>query len=515
MSASQLKQLLDKGFANPSAPAIKEGKQSFTYAELQQAILALNSYLTFHYNGQALKIGVLTSRSALAYACVLLSVKTGNTFVALNPAFPPQNLRKIVELSGINLVFSYQKHLPVFEAMSCPANIKLYSIESFDDLLAQGKNLNPEALQKNFANPAASIVYELFTSGTTGVPKGVPVSYHSLVSYIHNLHRLFPVKAQDICSQTFELNFDVSIHDIFLCFTAGACLVPASDMDLLMPVHYIGKHKISVWFSVPSTANIVRNTKKIDVQQFKSLRLSQFAGEQLTQGLANCWLGYAPQSTLVNLYGPTECTITILWRVWKANDTINSDNLTVPIGKIFEGHQAAVLNEQFHDQRTLDATNNVSGELLLSGPQVFAGYLNKDVASPFYQGADGKTYYRTGDLVTYQDGEFIHQGRIDDQVKIRGFRIELGDVEAKLKKYYNHEDIIVVTDKKQNPQNLVALLGESLNNADFKTPDAKQAGLPAYMMPAQFIFVPPFFKNNSGKVDRKRMAETYLSDYHK
>lgn len=510
MSWSVLVQMLAKGAQHPESNAILEKRSVYTYADLNAAIDALNSRM----EAVALKpkkIGILATRTALAYAAAIWSVKSAKTFVPLNPAFPPQNLKSIVNLADVDTIIVPANHLDVLNAVGVDASVNVVVVEDFEALINEGNSANDILVDPDVSiNP---IAYEMFTSGTTGVPKGVPVSYASLVSYMETLQQLYPVNREDICSQTFDLSFDLSIHDIFVTLTSGACLAPASDMDLLMPVQYIGSKKISVWFSVPSMANVVRNTKSVDTEKLSTLRLSQFCGEPLTQGLANKWLEFAPQTQLVNLYGPTECTISVSHRDWAKGATVNSDNLTVPIGQCFEGHSWGLLNDKFIACTSISQTESVTGELLITGPQVFSGYSGQNAPDPFYESADGVRYYRTGDLVTYADGELIHNGRIDDQVKIKGFRIELGDVEAKLKHYYEHEEVVVVTDRKVNPQVLVALLGKDLEVADFSAPNPVEAGLPAYMMPARFIFVPPFFKNNSGKVDRRRMAQTYIEGY--
>jgi amino acid adenylation domain-containing protein len=502
--------MLEKGAQNPDAKAILENKRVYTYADLDASVSGLNARLT-KASQQPRKIGVLATRSALAYATVIWSVRNAHAFVALNPSFPAKNLQTIIELAGVDTVVTYKKHLSVLEDTGYAESLNVVVVDEYAELVGEGNAL-PE-FSVDVQEPSNEIAYELFTSGTTGVPKGVQIPYKNLVGYLKNIQSLYPLSADDICSQTFDLNFDVSIHDIFMALTSGACLAPASDMDMLNPVHYIGKNQISVWCSVPSTANIVRNTKVIDTDKLKSLRLSQFAGEQLTQGLAEKWLEFAPQTRLMNLYGPTECTITVSHREWVKGDSINSDNLTVPIGKVYDDHLWGLLKEGFMAGETIEGGESVTGELLISGPQVFTGYSNNIVLDVFYESDAGDIYYRTGDLVTYLDGELIHNGRIDDQVKIKGYRIELGDVEAKLKKYFGHEEVIVVTDSKVNPRALVAMLGKDLEVDGFCPPVPAEAELPAYMMPAQFIFVPEFFKNNSGKIDRLRMARTYLSGY--
>ena len=134
------------------------------------------------------------------------------------------------------------------------------------------------------------------------------------------------------------------------------------------------------------------------------------------------------------------------------------------------------------------------------------------MSEPFYIADDEAKYYRTGDLVAFDGKDLEHKGRIDDQVKIRGFRIELGDVEAKLKRYYANEEIIIVTDRALNPSGLVALITQELEK-DFVAPLPENTGLPSYMIPKQVLFVPGFMRNASGKIDRRRMAQTFVTGY--
>jgi len=505
-AALNLWNLVEGGISdNSEGCAIIEGAESYSYREFRNSIENLE--LKLPRSEEPLKIGILTTRSSLAYCAVMLSVKTGNTFVPLNPAFPISSLNSICELAGVDVVLSYEKQTPLIDQIENLKEAERITIKSFRELT---HDVNGGLTSKK--PHATTIAYQMFTSGTTGVPKGVPVSYTSLISYVHTLFKLYPVKNTDRCSQLFDLNFDLSIHDIFMTIVAGATLVPASDLDLLMPIEYVSKHSLTVWFSVPSMASVVRGTKNIDPEKFRSLRLSQFCGEPLTRTLANKWLELSPQSELVNLYGPTECTIAVSHRAWGEAEAETSELRTVPIGSVFEGHRWGVLSEKFTPAEALSGGQQATGELLINGPQVFSGYANKGVSEPFYIADDEAKYYRTGDLVAFDGKDLEHKGRIDDQVKIRGFRIELGDVEAKLKRYYANEEIIIVTDRALNPSGLVALITQELEK-DFVAPLPENTGLPSYMIPKQVLFVPGFMRNASGKIDRRGMAQTFVTGY--
>jgi acyl carrier protein len=311
------------------------------------------------------------------------------------------------------------------------------------------------------------------------------------------------VQPQDRFSQTFELTFDLSVHDLFLCWENGATLVVASEKELRMPSAYIIEHGITCWFSVPSLAYQVRLQEDLVPGAFPSLRSSLFCGEALPTIVATEWAQAAPNSVVENWYGPTEATIACSRYILGA-EAIADD--TVPIGKAFDAMELLVL-----DTDLTPLPQGEAGELFLAGAQVATGYLNdpEKTAASFVTLPDGKPAYRTGDRAAFgDDGNVRFLGRVDNQVKVRGFRIELGEIEAALRSASSGLNAVALA--WPGGAEIATSIVAALESEDIETAAIQAAiseTLPDYMVPSMIFCVSEFPKNASGKVDRRGLGE--------
>ena len=361
-------------------------------------------------------------------------------------------------------------------------------------------------------HPAAleDLAYILFTSGSTGEPKGVPIPNRGLESYLPNVRTVVNARPGDRFSQTFSLAFDPALHDLFACWQAGATLVVPSAQELRKPAAYVRRRQLTHWASIPSLADLIRRQGELTPGAFPNLRFSIFMGEALPTALAREWAAAAPNSRLENWYGPTETTI-VCARYAVEQKPIPFD--VVPIGKPFPGTGLAILNEHADP-----CPPGEVGEIVLSGPQLAKAYLDNpaETRARFVTLPDGNAGYRTGDLgVAEADGNVRFVGRADNQIKIRGRRLELAPVEAALRELVGNRSAIVLgwPPAPRRPTIIVALV-ES-DGAAAGDLGALRRGLadrlPAYLTPARVFAIAKLPRQANGKVDH-RALHSWLAD---
>ena len=349
-------------------------------------------------------------------------------------------------------------------------------------------------------------VYLLFTSGTSGVPKGVSISHRNLCAYLDRAVGRYGIGPGDRCSQAFDLTFDLSAHDLFVTFTTGACLYVPPAASLMSPARFISTNRLTSWFSVPSTAMVLDKLRLLTPDAFPSLRWSLFCGEALPARLADRWQRAASHSTVENLYGPTETTIAVTSYRWNPQTSpLECERGIVPIGWAFDGHRVVVCR----DDGTISADGEV-GELYVAGPQVTSGYLGdeRQTEERFVRlETDGPMFYRTGDLVSADVRGCLHyHGRLDDQVQVRGFRVELTEVDATIRKAAGTDlAMAVAVDLHAGAATRLLAVVEGAENESRRrlVLDECRRGLPDYMAPVDLVFVEKLPVNANGKLDRK------------
>ncbi len=499
------RRIVEVASSDPSRPALIIDGETWSYGELVSAASALASEFPAAAAGVSQPVtAVMAERHASSYVGILAARLAGHAYVPLNVNHPSQRNAAILANSGAQRVI-------------CGANARDALVE-----IQSAAGVDPDALpridcgerKQDFATDVVheyprrsqsleDLAYILFTSGSTGNPKGVPIQNAQLEAYLEAAGDMVDVQPHDRFSQTFELTFDLSVHDLFLCWENGAALVVASEKELRMPADYIQRHHITCWFSVPSLAYQVRLQEDLRPGAFPSLRSSLFCGEALPTVVATEWAAAAPNSVVENWYGPTEATIACS-RYVLSDAPIDDD--TVPIGKAFDKMELLVL-----DANRSPLPVGESGELFLAGAQVATGYLNdpEKSAASFVTLPDGKPAYRTGDrAVLGEDSNVRFLGRVDNQVKVRGFRIELGEIEAALRAASDGLNAVALAwpGGAEIATSVVAAL--ETDGADTAGIQAQVAEtLPDYMVPAMIFCVPEFPKNASGKVDRRGLAE--------
>jgi amino acid adenylation domain-containing protein len=467
-------------------------------------------------------VAVFASRSLTAFAGSLAVFGAGSAHVALNPAHPPRRSAAILEQAEVTTVIAGAESLAILPELLdlAPAIRVVIAAESADLSALRASHPAVHFVDANqvaageraarFMAPAVAsddLAYLVFTSGSTGVPKGVAVSHGNLAAYMRNFRALAAPLSTDRVATTFELTFDVALHDMFQAWFSGAalCVVPARQ--LLAPARFIRNERITYWFSVASAAMLMERQGTLKPGVFPLLRVSMLCGEPLPAGAAAAWAAAAPGSVLYNVYGPTETTMELAFYRWLPERSIAACRRgIVPIGVPFDDHQHLLLDTQ---EREIDGAGR--GELLLAGPQVTQGYwkLAERTAQSFVRLRDrAGVWYRTGDLVERDENGVYHfVGRLDHQVKLRGHRIELGEIEAALREVAQTSLVAVVAHPviDGNAQGLVAFVAGGSGAGVDVLRQGLAARLPAAMVPDRIERVDDLPLNANQKIDRNAL----------
>ncbi|WP_433544356.1 AMP-binding protein (plasmid) [Streptomyces sp. CA-294286] len=503
---------------HPGRVALEADGQALTYRELDEYSARVAAGILRACPGPPRRVGLLAGRRPAAYAGYLAVQRLGATVVPLNTAWPEARNASVARLAGLDLVLtdgpegSHGLPVPLLDLADAVGG-------SADGTASPGEMGGPGGPGEP-GEPA----YILFTSGSTGAPKGVPILQGNVAPYLAHVIDRYEVGPGSRLSQTFDLTFDVSVFDMFAAWGGGATLVVPSRDEILAPVRFVNERDLTHWCSVPSVISFARRLRALRHSAMPGLRHSLFAGEPLTLQQAQAWQAAAPSSRLENFYGPTELTITC------SEFALDTDmgnwsataNGTVPIGHVYP----------HLEHRVLDAAGRPTeeGELCVRGPQRFPGYLDPadDVGrfwdldgdcpavpacaprGPAVRPSDGipaRMWYRTGDRVrpVGRDG-LLHLGRLDHQVKVDGYRVELGEIESALRDQPDvHDAVVLALPTTHGGTELHAVCTGDDPDPD-PLLDALRERLPAYMVPSFLHVRPELPLNGNGKTDRAALA---------
>lgn len=473
------------------SPACTVNENEVSYAAFRQLTAGIQAVM--QRTGSEY-VGVVTQNHEATYACIIAAWLTGKAYVPVNPSYPAERLAVIFEEAGIETIF-YARDDEQIEQLKAAFPGKKY-VETGELKGGQCFNTSPSAHKT---------AYILFTSGTTGKPKGVPITFGNLQAFLEGFDALgYQVGPEDRFLQMFELTFDLSV----VCFTrplmCGASFhtLPSGMIKTLALYHVLEERAITFSLMVPSAIGLL--TPYLEDISLPELRYSQFCGEALSQHLLQQWRKCVPNARIDNVYGPTEATIycTAL-KTDKRKASAQHHSGVVGIGKPMLHVGTLIVDET---GKAVTAAN-VMGELCLSGAQVTPGYLNNPEQNEraFFE-YEGTRYYRTGDLVYHaEDGDIFYIGRADDQVKIQGYRIELAEIELAAQKVLPRHRSVAVGYTMGNAGWQLALFVENLA-ADADTIRRELAvHLPDYMVPHQVLHIREIPLNSNGKTDRKTL----------
>lgn len=503
----------------PDRPALDVDNKVYTYKELAQESFSIAHAIESASSNNPF-VALLGYRSITAYAGILGILASGKGYVPLNPYFPVERALNIMEIANIEVLIVGRECMEVFRTilpkLDKPLTIICPDTETEDDLLERSSHrfifskelkndLNPEIPD---VDPEA-IAYLLFTSGSTGVPKGVPVSHSNAKSFIDYICDRYGINEQDRFSQTADMNFDLSVLEIFPCWERGACLCCLPKKSVMAPAKYIKDKGLTIWISVPSVGIFMTKMRLLKAGSFPTLRYCLFCGEPLLGSSAENWQKAAPNAIVENLYGPTEATVAITTYKWDNDKSLSKcRNGIVPIGWTFAGQMTCLIDHDFNVVQHGEA-----GELCLSGSQVTKGYFNSPEKTDYHYiripSFGDRLWYRTGDIASQDEDGCLHYiERVDNQIKILGYRVELQEIDSVLRKASGSDLSVSVPllNKNGSVEGIVGFIcgGNKKNRQEVL--DYCSRFLPSYMMPRDIFFIDKMPLNSNGKVDRLELA---------
>lgn len=473
--------------ADPAATALTVRGCRYTYQRLYEEARALAAAVIEAAGPRPSRVGILAGRDLRGYAGLLAGLIAGATVVPLNVDYPAARTSDMIAAAGLSAIIVDERGQELLSGLG-PTVAELPAVG------AGAAGPVPEA-----ETSPDDIAYILFTSGSTGRPKGVPVRHRNVDHYLHTISARYRFTAADVFSQTFELTFDLAMFDLFAAWGAGASVVSADAGAMLKLPEFLARNGITVWFSAPSAIGTVRRLGGLFPGSLPGLRWSLFCGEPLLRQDARDWQAAAPHSTLENLYGPTELTISCSVQRWSeaVDDTCVND--VVPIGRVHEGLDLVLLGAG-------GRPDDREGELCVTGAQMFPGYLNPADGRDRFVSHEGRRYYRTGDMVRrLPGGDLAYLGRSDHQVNIAGCRIELTEIDCALRRCAGVTDAVTVT----AGDTLVSFYtGDSRPQAELRT--ELGALIPRFMVPRFLRHLDDFPLNANRKTDRPALRAAAL-----
>lgn len=479
--------------ANKAAVYYTSENKSYTFSELNKWSDNFANYLAKKGIKQGQVVAIFNDKSIYGFSMMLACIKSGIIYTNLDPESPAERLEKILQRCKPAVVFSDEYCFEKVSVLSHPIQ-KLTEIEEGHEVFVPLQEITGN-------NPA----YIMFTSGSTGFPKGAVMTHANLLNLIQWAQTTFNIGAEDKCTNVNPVYFDNSVFDFYSAVFNGACLVPFRNEEVKNPselVKKVDQAGCSVWFSVPSMLVYLLTNKALHAEAFQNMRNIIFGGEGFPKPkLKKLHEILGHRVNLFNVYGPTECTCICSSYLISERDFENMDSLA-PLGKLAPNFSYEILPSDENDKST--------GELCLKGPNVGAGYFNdierttiSFIQNPF-QNDYTEIVYKTGDLVKLDEkGDLHFMGRADNQIKHMGYRIELEEIESCLNTVEGVKEAAVVYQKLgEGLGNIMAFVaGEETLNKQFVMQEIKNK-VPDYMVPKKVFVKPVLPKNSNGKIDR-------------
>jgi amino acid adenylation domain-containing protein len=501
----------DRTFARcADLPAICLTGVVHSYRELAGRVTAIQAMLVASAGPDERLIGVVATDSLDTYASVLAVLRSGRAFVPLNPEHPSERNASIIKQAELRTVLS-----PIEDFAPGPSHsytLLLSARAATAPGSAPGRDGHPG---RGAATPA-DLAYLLFTSGSTGEPKGVPITRGNLEAFLDALALAgCGMDENDRVLQMFDLTFDFSIASYLAPLASGACVftVPSSGVKFAEVYRLLDEERLTVAPLVPSVLTYLR--PYFDEIRLPDLRLAFFCGEALHADVVSAFRRCVPKADIVNFYGPTEATVFALVYAWRPEDGKDKTlNGVVSIGRPMAEMQALIVDE---DGEPLP--RGEKGNLALAGPQVTPGFWKdeeRNARAFFERVTNGRPerYLRTGDLaVEDQDGDFLFCGRFDQQIKVQGFRVELGEIEHHARALVPGHECVVV--RRTTPAGAAELeLCVEAYRGDLKAIlSSLRDRVPSYMVPVRAFTFDRLPLNANGKIDRRRL-EVELEALH-
>ncbi|MCP4216670.1 MAG: amino acid adenylation domain-containing protein, partial [bacterium] len=488
---------------SPGNIAVKTNDETYTYSQLNNYADGISRQISLRHAGGI--VGLLLPHGAHMIAAILGALKAGKTYVPLSVDYPANRIAYMLSHSGASLVVT----TPDFEATAKEAagenGGQVLVFTPGKSLPAEDTDTLPKADAPKRDTSGGRIAYILYTSGSTGNPKGVVQTHENADYYNRNWIRIFSIGPRDRMTLFSSFCHDGSVQDMYSALHSGATLYPIDMKNRESAVElsdFLLQEKITIWHSVPSLFSYFANT--LEDREFPLLRFILLGGEAVRLHEVKLFKKYFPNSTLANVYGQTESSVNSICLIG-ANERYQKPLIGEPLDET----EIFVVDE---DGCPVDPLE--SGIILVACKHISPGYWkNPEVTETvFLEDDDIGRMYWTGDLGSpLPDGNIEFLGRADHQVKIRGFRVELGEIESQLLKHHHvNEAVVIARDDKGGDKYLTAymVVTDPENGADTtELRNFLKKEIPDYMVPAFFVTLDKMPLTATGKIDRKALPE--------
>ncbi len=498
-----------KAQQTPHALAVKSpDEEDMTYAELDDAANCFASELLQLRVTPGDRVGIWHDKSARTIAAMQAVLRIGAIYVPLDPLSPVARIQAIMNDCDIRVLITTPQRVQMIENKASSQSSCVTYLYIDDVVLAKGiqsASASPHHAVQTYSRSEDDIAYILYTSGSTGVPKGVCISHRNALAFVEWTVKMLQVAPDDRLANHAPFHFDLSVLDIYAAFMGGATVVIIPERLAYMPaglVEFLQREQITIWYSVPSVLILMMEQGNLLQIVTTNLRCILFAGEPFPINHLRRLYTHWPMLRYFNLYGPTETNVCTYYEV-----TVLPESWTkpVPIGQACSGDTVWVQNED----GTPTPLGEI-GELIVEGPTVMVGYWGIP--------PQGQQPYATGDLVRLlEDGNYLYIGRRDHMVKVRGYRIEPGDIEAALGEHHAIHEVAVLVVGEGFKARIVAFIvctgSSSPPLLELKRHCAER--LPRYMIIDDVCVLSSLPRNRNGKIDRLAlMPDISLSVSH-
>ena len=487
----------------PEKEIFVDSKRRATYNEFAENSKKIGTYINHQVKETNKPILIFIDKTVNCLEAMIGILYSGNFYTILDVKSPQNRIESIIENLEANIIITDKKNQKKLEALEL--NIK--NIFIYEDMLQI--EIDNEILNKiNNERIDTDIMYILYTSGSTGVPKGVVLNHRAVLSYIKWVEETFEINENTIWGSQTPFYFSMSITDVFTTILTGATMYIIPKVNFSFPINlikYLNENKINTIYWVPSALCIVTNLGALKDVQLPDLKKVLFAGEVMPTKQLNMWVNALPDAMFANLFGPTEttdiCSYYILDK--KLNDTDS-----VPIGKHCNNCGLIVVDENGQEIKYKENEESAQGELLARGSFLASGYYKNEekTKQAFIQNPINKCYpeivYKTGDIVKYdKTGNLIYLSRKDYQIKHMGYRIELGEIE---KNIYAIDGVTLCCAIYDDKNKKIVLYYQGEIDEIELAKEAEKILLP-YMRPNEIIKLERMPYNANGKIDRKAL----------